>query len=51
MVVKALSFLVKLGRDICWYSESLLMYDMKYELEEFDRFSAELLSISLDEER
>ena len=50
VVVKALSSLDKLRMNIFWDSESSLLDDMQYELDESDLFSIDLLSISLKDE-
>ena len=50
VVVKAISSRAKLRMNIFWYSESSLVDDMQYELEESDVFSMDVLSIALDKE-
>ena len=46
VVVKALSSLDKLWMNIFLDSEKSLLDDMQYELDEFDLFSIDLLSLS-----
>ena len=48
--VKALSSVDKLGINIFWFSESSLLDDMQYELDESVLFSIDLLSISFKDE-
>ena len=50
MVVKAISSWAKLRINKYWYSESSLVDDMQYELEESDVCSMDVLSMPLNEE-
>ena len=42
---------MKVGGELCWYFDSLLVDERQYELEEDYVFSLEVLSITIDGER
>ena len=46
-----LSSLNKLGGELYWYSDSLRIDERQYELEEYDVFSLDVLSNTVDGER